>query len=136
MFIKSDGEIVFLEIAARPAGGEIVNTLDKTFGFNLYEQTLRNELGLTVCFNTMKNPSYHVWVYLLLPEGKIKQTNTPQFKSHFEIAWNVAIGDTITYSSKSVLRKKAALVTLSNSDFDVLYNDFINLKTFQAVEVE
>jgi hypothetical protein len=135
LFVKTDGEIVFLEIAARPGGGEIVSVLEKNFGFNLYEQALRNELNEEIN-STFQKDLYHCWVYLLLPEGKIKNLHTPKLKSNFQIEWNVAIGDTLSASKISLLRPKAALISLNHSDFDVIYDDFNFLKTFNAVEVE
>lgn len=135
LFVKPNGEIIFLEIAARPGGGEIVKNLDNNFGFNLYEQSLRHELGEKIHGNTKKN-LYHAWAYLLLPIGKIKNLHVPKLKSNIQIKWKVSVGNVIPTPRTSVLRNAAALITLHHPDFKVIYNDFNYLKTFNAVEVE
>ena len=135
LFVTHEGEIIFLEIAARPPGAIAVSILEKNFGINLYEISLRNELGEDLCFQSKNNP-YHGWLYVVLPQGKIKSIRQPELKSHFHIEWKVSVGDIIPPPNNSLLRHEAAKITFHHPDFDVLNADFNYLRNYQGVEVE
>ncbi|WP_202149971.1 ATP-grasp domain-containing protein, partial [Candidatus Sarmatiella mevalonica] len=48
VFVKNNGDIIFLEIGARPGGAGVPKILEINYEFNSYEQTLRYVLGLPI----------------------------------------------------------------------------------------
>lgn len=134
-FINLMGKIVFLEIGARPAGGPIVELIEKSHGFNLYEAVLNHEMNLPITQNLVDR-IYTAWAYLPVKLGKIKKLIEPQIKSSFTLNWNVKVGDTIVELPNSVMAKKSGLLLLENSDYSILREDINYLRQYNPTEVE
>ncbi|PIS01587.1 MAG: hypothetical protein COT84_01570 [Chlamydiae bacterium CG10_big_fil_rev_8_21_14_0_10_35_9] len=126
--IEQDGELFFIEIGARPPGKSAVACHEKNFGINLYECTLRNELGLPIDF-TIKTNLYHSWVVLSTYPGVVHQLNPPALKSHHKIHWKIQKGDTIASYPPHINAGYSAFLELYNKDYKELLEDLEYLKT-------
>lgn len=126
-FLTKNNISVFIEIAARPAGGPIVKTLEKSFDINLYESILKYELGLP--FSTIKtNKLLCGWAYLPIGLGVVNEIRYPQIISPHNIIWEVESGEYITTHPTSVIGKKAGILQFWNQDYIALQSDFNYLR--------
>ncbi|MBN2478761.1 MAG: ATP-grasp domain-containing protein [Parachlamydiales bacterium] len=125
---KQSNELIFLEIGARPPGKNICFMHEKNFDVNLYELTLRCELGLPLNINLKEN-LYHSLIHLACYPGIVNKLNPPKLKSHTEIAWHIKINDNISRYPLSLKEGVAADILLQNTNYDELLEDFYMLKT-------
>lgn len=130
-FVNSkNNELVFIEVAARPPGGRVVKDLEKTYGVNLYELYLRLELGEDITINRKDPTDYYVSCDLPLRHGVVKTLMDPTLHCHFELSWQVNIGDQISQPIDSIIAGKAGFIVLHGSyaqarkDFEYLRDNY------------
>lgn len=128
-FLTKDNKAVFIEIAARPAGGPIVETLEKSFGINLYESILRRELNMQIKVNVTNN-TYFGWAYLPIRLGVVEKLDLPKLISHHKIDWEIQLGENIVSMPVSVTGKKAGVLQFWNKDYVMLRQDFDYLRQY------
>ncbi|MGM0942477.1 MAG: ATP-grasp domain-containing protein [Bacillota bacterium] len=62
VFVNSDMEIIFCEIASRTGGGQIANNIEMEFGFHLTKELFRHECNLdTFNFDHIKNSDWELY---------------------------------------------------------------------------
>lgn len=136
LFELSNGELVFLEVGARSAGGYVVPCFDQTFGFNYQQAHFEARLGLPIDTTIHIPKHYHSWAFLPMQSGTVTALHEPNIQSDYRIEWNVKVGDTVQtsadiYNTDSI----AGVIFYQNKDYDVLYEDFKRLNEYKAVSV-
>lgn len=134
LFLTKDNEVVFLEIAARPSGALVVSMVEKITGVNL--ELAHFKLRLQRPFTIQEKPLtlFSLFCYIPQKSGTVLSTELPALKSDLEVTWNIKPGDIIRPGSmeeNDILLKAeniAATLILNNTDFEVLYTDFLTLK--------
>ncbi|MBI3299584.1 MAG: hypothetical protein HYZ75_15575 [Elusimicrobia bacterium] len=128
--VKKDGELVFIEAAARPPGNLNPLILEKNFGVNLYEALLRLELGVEIPAAGAASPSY---AYALLPTrpGTVKALREPALASFESVSWGVKVGDRFEGFPRSIAEGIAAKVILRNPEYARLESDLFALLDYE-----
>ena len=127
LMINKKNDITFIEIGSRPPGASIVGSIEKNYGINLYELTLRNELGLELNFKPKEN-LYHGWVYLSTYPGTVRSLNVPKLRSKMDITWLIKPKDKIKKSPSSVMDGISAKLDIYNPKYNDLLKDCELLK--------
>jgi len=135
-FENDSGEIIFLEIAARPPGAKLAYTYEKTYGLNIELAHFMAQLGMPIDVRDEVVGDYYIWIYLPRKDGRIERLNEPPIKSLYTIDWYVSVGD-VTNASKDMVKKSelSGVMFAHNSNYNELQEDFYNLKEFDATEV-
>lgn len=143
IFMRPDGELVFLEIAARACGAEVVPLHEKATGINLELEHFKARLGeVHPVVDSLRNV-YYAWAYIAKKPGKIARLTGGNFDSKVKINWYIREGDKIlpheVHSVNEIAfhgSSHAGLVILENRDFSTLYKDFQRLRQTDFIEVE
>ncbi len=133
VFVTKEGEIVFLEAAARPAGSMVPLVFTRTFQKNYLNAAFLAEIN--------ENPGifyepieYYFWSFFPRKLGIISSFNPPPLKSPYSVEWFIAIGDIL--HKPSSIAEKAGILLAKNKNYKVLKADFYLLRNFMAVEVD
>ncbi|MGR7464258.1 ATP-grasp domain-containing protein [Klebsiella aerogenes] len=106
IFKRTDGELIFLEIAARSAGAFIPKMLEKAFGINIEELHFMAQLGEVPPRLCSQFQQYAAWLFYPPRPGVIEQTFFPDLTVEHELFWRHTAGsdlDAPTSSSDRVL---------------------------------
>lgn len=134
VILKPNGDIVFLEIGARPAGGEIWRGYDHAFGIDLVRTLLSIELGQSISVNPATEFSPTRWTYFTREPGEVMAINEPVLKSSFvKFDWKVAIGSST--SKSAFVFDRAGTAFYSDLSPTVVLDDANHLRNFFPVEV-
>ena len=134
VIVTPNGDIIFIEIGARPPGAVVCFMHEKNYGINLYEMILRYELGMDIDFTVKGNP-FFAWVYLSTYPGTIKSINEPVFNSDADIRWHVKNGDVIGNFPSSIISGSSAHILLHNPDYKGLLADIDMLRDYVPYEI-
>lgn len=130
IFVSDYGELVFLEVGARPPGLDACRSYQEAFGVSL--QTLSLQVELDLPLSQVKTPKISVfWAHVPVRIGEVRQINTPKTQSSLEISFQVEEGDQFE-SSFSYLQSMAK-IRLVNPNFAILRQDFQSLKSYPFV---
>ncbi len=129
-FFEENGNLVFIEIGARPPGKSVVNCHKLNFGINLYELTLRYELGLYLNFTGDVN-LFHGWVCMPKIPGIVKKIEKPKLNSELSINWNIKVGEEIRHLPSSLKEGTAADIMCYNKNLQELISDMESLKNYK-----
>lgn len=133
VFKNQDGELIFLEIAARAPAAMVPYTYAKFLGVNIEEAHFRLQMGTFSEMNFKRGP-YCAWVYFPHQEGVVVELHKPSMHSEHEISWRVKVGDQL--QNPQDIRDTACTVMLWNDDFTKLKKDFDYLdKSFRPYSV-
>lgn len=134
VFKNADGELIFLEIAARAPAAMVPYTYAKFLGVNIEEAHFRLQMGTFDGAEFTKRGPYCAWVYFPHQEGFVTELHKPKLRSQHEISWRVKVGDRL--QNPKDIRDTACTVMLWNDDFDELKRDFDYLdKSFRPYSV-
>jgi len=128
-FMTEEGELVFLEIAARSPGAVV--TPMYRHAFNVGMEDIDFKMTMDIPFELSITEKNYLSGIFPLMSGKIDRLINPQLNSTFEMKWVVKEGDTVK-ASKS-LRDKSAAITAWHEDYQKLCEDFDLLKNFQNI---
>lgn len=139
IFYSNQGELVFLEVAARSPGLDIVPRYQAWLGVNFYDMELTIQAGR--CAKSFaKNPLNHLaqkGFFAIFPrgQGKITQLNLPQIRSQYHIDWQVNVGqETATTTTNLDFGGK---ITVTSPDAATAYQDFEYItQRFQPISYE
>ncbi|MEG0858103.1 MAG: ATP-grasp domain-containing protein [Pseudomonas sp.] len=67
IFVKADGELVFLEVGGRVGGSEVPHLINKVFGVNLYEHWLKRLIGAPIPLPTAEQDPSGGWLVIPKP---------------------------------------------------------------------
>lgn len=87
-FINKDGEPIFLEAAARPAGGLILRMLETCSGINLLKYDFLN----WPVPDKVTVSCYAGWAFIPFRDGVVNNLKNPQLCSDYDIEWNIEVG--------------------------------------------
>lgn len=132
VFRKDDGELVFLEIAARAPAALIPFTSQIRYGLNIEEAHFRLQRGETLQAPVGGGP-YAAYVYFPKQPGTVARLRPAVLRSDHRWTWNVAVGDELTTATN--IRDFAASVLLWNFDFDALQHDLQVLDEHAALDL-
>lgn len=142
LFLTPEGEVVFLEIAARPSGALVVPTIEKITGVNIEIAHFNLRLGRPVSITQHPATVFSLFCYIPKKNGKIIRLKLPALKSETTVEWHVKPGDEtkpLAVTEDDIMLKPsniAGIIVLNNADFASLYEDFITLKTAEFIETE
>ena len=128
-FIKPDGEFVFLEVAARSPGGLLSKAAKHVVGYdieslNFYLQIDSNHHPVT----DTSNNNYAFWCWAPKRVGTLRSETQAPIRSEHDWEWYIRKGN---YTSEAAaINSPACGIIGHNSNFDVLYDDFMNLQNY------
>jgi len=134
LFHTQTDELVFIEVAARPAGCSIPLSIENGIGINLNEVAYRMELGLP---NELNKKPLKPAAWLSFPitqRGIVTETIEPILESSSTFIWKVNVGDIIAPATTSF---DASLeILLSNHNQEELLKDVERLKQVNVLNVK
>lgn len=125
-FRRPNGEVVFLEIAARPVGGDVVHCYEKMTGLNFQELHYKLNMHTSVEPKPLAITEYHGWGYYPKKSGLVTQLSRPMLDSEYKQQWHIKVGDVLDNSS-SIL-DIAGKVYFYNDNYCEFKADFEKLK--------
>lgn len=134
VFHTLDDELIFIEIAARPAGSSIPLSIQNGIGINLNDIAYMIEFNIPFELNKrVLTPS--AWIsFPITKEGVVQKKIEPHLQSAATFLWKVDIGEKVSAARASF---EASLeILLSNSDQKVLMQEIDYLKSVQVIEVD
>lgn len=132
--LEHDGELWFLEVAARAPGAEVAHCGELYLGVNLEELNFRLQLGLP--WHTSSPRGDVAWMWFAKRDGTVTECVPPQVTGPALFTWQVRVGDEVTGADHSPnnRREDAALIALLGpSDPEVLAADFAALEASDPV---
>lgn len=93
LFHTPDDRLVFCEVAARPPGGLVSHVVERQFGFNMLETSLRQQAGVPVRLPSQEAPAgggghgahgVHGWVGFY-PEQGVRRGLTPELSERLGV---------------------------------------------------
>ncbi|MBX9696543.1 MAG: ATP-grasp domain-containing protein [Alphaproteobacteria bacterium] len=133
VFLQDNGELVFLEVSARPPGSLVVENYKRCFGVNILDEDLKIKLGQFYPLPQNQN-QYSFWAYFPWCSGIITHFNHPALKSSFEITWFIEKGECL--SPPTCILDKTAQIFAMNENYDILFEDFMSLKNFIPYQIQ
>ncbi|SCE77517.1 ATP-grasp domain-containing protein [Micromonospora mirobrigensis] len=130
VFRLPDGELVFLEIAARAPAALIPFTSQIRYGVNVEEALFRLQRGEQVAVPTRRGP-YAAYVYFPKPGGRVVDRTALDLSSDHRWTWNAEVGE-VTAAATDI-RDFAASVLLWNDDIEELRKDLYRLDKHQPL---
>jgi biotin carboxylase len=133
LFRTPDGELVFLEVAARFKGLAGVAAMQRNYGVALVNLALEIEAGLA----SRPWPDEQVYCFdAVIPKerGVIARLVDPDVESEFEITWKVHEGQNLGQGES--LGDNGGVFLVWNKDYDVLYADYERLAGYRPVRYE
>jgi biotin carboxylase len=133
LFRTADGELVFLEVAARFKGLAGVAAMQRNYGVALVNLALEIESGL----ESAPWPDEQVYCFdAVIPKerGVIARLVDPDIESEFEITWKVHEGQNLGQGES--LGDNGGVFLVWNKDYDVLYADYERLAGYRPVRYE
>ncbi|KJV07916.1 hypothetical protein VZ95_19740 [Elstera litoralis] len=123
--------MIFLEIAARPPGAEIIRSYNTAFGIDLPITLLELEIGI----KSIPSPRFSRgsgWAYFPRSAGVVGTLTPPVLRSEMQIVeWKVAPGDFIERTTCG--HERSGSVCFSDNSFSVVYQDANYLLSFDPV---
>lgn len=122
LFRRTNGELVFLEIACRAPGGMIVQMHHKHCHINFEQAHFSMQMGLPFDLTQHNQGPYCAWAWFPLVEGTIRGFQSLPIQSHHQIVWKIKVGE--TYSAAKSLIDYGGSIILWNEDYAELRRDF------------
>ncbi len=133
--LERDGELWFLEVAARAPGAEVARCGELHRGINLEELNFRLQLGLP--WHIASPPNGQVaWMWYPKRDGTVMARTAPDLDSPVDLTWQVDVGDRVRGAEHSPnnRREDAALIVVAGpSDANTLEADFARLIDLEPV---
>lgn len=137
VFVRPNGECVFLEIAARPPGAFHVRVHECNTGINLEEAHFRAQLGLNIEVRERNDEEHYAGAALPKKKGKVNALLEPSLEGLASIEWHVSVGDELEASTSLAVRSEAAgMLTLRHTNYEQLKETFLRLNEFEFLKME
>jgi hypothetical protein len=134
-FMTPSGELVFLELGARPPGGDMVGLYKRCLGLDLDLAHFLLRAGEPFRLELSGDGSYGAWGVHPKRAGRVLAIEMPEFLSESRVKLNVAVGDTIDSGSRSLMGEAAAEFWLYNKSFALLDRDIDVLRELQLCAI-
>ena len=133
IFYSDKGELVFLEVGARPPGMDICSVYKELFDVSLQTLSLEIELGLRLYLGKPAD-KYIIWAHIPTIPGEVCQLNEPEVLGNLDLEFRVKIGDLVE-SGVSYLGCMGKL-RIADRSFLSLKKDFELIKHFEFVKMK
>lgn len=130
IYRRPDGQLVFLEIAARAPAAMVPATSRIAWGLDIEEAHFRLQRGERLPSSEGQGP-HAAWVYFPKAEGRITALEQAELRSDHHWQWNVEVGQTT--EAPQDIRDFAAAVLLWNDDYAALQRDLHTLDAHKAI---
>lgn len=130
VFILSNGELVFLESAARTPGAMIVPLYEKQYGFNMIEASLQIELGEVEAgiFCNKEVVKHYMSGIFPTKSGILSEKLDLPIGSSYDMEWKFEKGQEMPNAES--LRNISASFIACNENYNNLNDDFIVLRNY------
>lgn len=135
-FRKADGELIFLEIAARPPGGDMVGIYNYCIGVDLDVVHLMLRAGEPYQLKLNEQLRYGGWAIHPKRAGQVKAIHLPPFHSKNRVKMNIALGERVNTRSKNIIEEPSAEFWLYSETYEDIDQDTRMLKELQLCEME
>lgn len=129
---KNNGELVFVEIAARPPASMVPKTYHKHLGVSIMEAHVLMQIDPHYVPHISYGP-YSAFVIYPKQKGIVTQFNDVTLTCPHEVTYNIKIGDKLEAATK--VRDLAGGILFWNDNPDELMQDYLNLNHFKLFEV-
>jgi hypothetical protein len=135
IFLTPAGELVFLEVAARPPGGELRDIYLRTHGIDIdlahYMLRAREPYALLPC------PTGVLGAWAVTPRraGRVTAIEPPELWSEHTMEIRVAIGETIERSSAHIVEPPSAMFMVYGTDPITFEHDMDLLRELSLYQV-
>jgi hypothetical protein len=132
-FRKPNGQLIFLEIACRPAGGSIPKMYQKFLDIDLHAAHFLLQIDEEFSVKVKYGP-YTGWISFPQSAGIIEKMNTPQLESKSETYLKVKAGQATCQPKR--LADEAYTILLWHDEYPKLLNDFQYLRYFKPYNLQ
>lgn len=98
VFLTSENEVVFCEIAARTGGAGVVPAIKNSYNINLHKEFINSLLNKNLEIYPSFKKVYSGWIEIYGSEGKIKKISN---EKEFELPWII---------QKKIIKKKSEII--------------------------
>ncbi|MBV53581.1 MAG: hypothetical protein CL816_05905 [Coxiellaceae bacterium] len=140
IFHTPDDRLVFVEIAARAAGGRIVDLYRRQYTVDFAQMHLQCQLGIKPDVEIKCDSDYYAWAFLPVQAGVVDAFNIPKFSSYWNIDWYIKPGDVFdaeyldSHTGALFVKENiAGLVVIHNPSYLELLADFNVIRHHQFV---
>jgi D-ala D-ala ligase C-terminus len=130
LFRKKNGELVFLEIAARAPGGLLAQAAKHVIGIDLEQLNFRLQIDHRVTIPRQQSEMASFWCWAPKRPGKVLDLKIPSLQSKFNWQWYVASGEYLTKEASE--NAPACGVIAWNDCYDPLLKDFYQLQAYRT----
>jgi hypothetical protein len=134
-FRRPSGEVVLLEIAARPPGANVTSAGEIRTGWNFEELSLLLQMGAPVDIPETPGP-YAAWTLFPKRDGVVEALARPDIQSKYRLHWNVGLGEKLGDISRGTAhnaKQSTAMLVFWNHDYPTLRTDFEHMRSFMPV---
>jgi hypothetical protein len=132
VFISRAGQLIFLEIAARPPAALIPATTRIRWGADIEQAHFALQRGEHIGPSPACGP-YAAYAYFPKRSGRVANRRIPELASPYRWTWNVSVGERLLAATD--VRDFAASVLLWNSDYAQLRDDLERLDQYQPLVI-
>jgi hypothetical protein len=136
LFLTPSDELVFLEVAARPPGGDARGIYQRCAGFDIdlahFLLRARAQYELTA----HDTGWYGAWLIHPRPQGTITAVEAPPLRSEHTLTLSVAVGDVVERASQHIVDRPAAEFLVFNDDFAVFERDMDLIRELTLCQVQ
>lgn len=136
IFRNRADELVFLEVAARPVGGDLRRVYLRAFGFDIDLTHFLLRAGLSVPVPASEPRCYGGWFVHPRRAGTVTRVDPPVFASESDLRLHVTARDVIERPSRSVVDPPSLEVVLFHEDFTQFDRDVETLRDLTLYQVE
>jgi biotin carboxylase len=134
-FRTRSGELVFLELSARPPGGDLVGIYEYCFGFDMDVAHFMLRAGEPYQLDVRTPTRFGGWVIHPRRQGVVESIRVPAFESRSRVQLNVSVGEQIVAGSRHIVDEPAAEFWLYSDDYAQVERDSRALKDIQLCEM-
>ncbi|MFN8769622.1 MAG: acetyl-CoA carboxylase biotin carboxylase subunit family protein [Neisseriaceae bacterium] len=133
IFCKPDGELVFLEMSARPPGGDIRWMYQLYDNVDIEKAHFLIRMGFDYQLEPRVSGFYPAFAFFPTRNGTVEFLNKPDFNSNYSINWNIHVGQ-VLIDAEDLSVQKAGEIRLYGDRYNV-EEDFKKLRNFVPFEV-
>lgn len=135
-FRLAGGELVFLEISARPPGGDMVGIYRYCVGIDLGTAHFVLRAHEPYRLEVAESTRFGGWAIHPCRPGRITSVRIPPLRSEHDIKLSVAVGDVIETHSQNIVDRPAAEFWLYSEEFERVAEDCRTISQLQLCEVD
>ncbi|MGH3155630.1 MAG: hypothetical protein ACRDNF_03495, partial [Streptosporangiaceae bacterium] len=136
IFLTTAGELVFLEVGARPPGGELRDIYLRCQGFDIdlahYLLRAREPYELTAGWTGY----YGGWYILPRYKGTVSSVDLPVLHCEHAVDLRVAVGDVIERDSAHIIEPPSAIFMIYSADAAEFRADMDVMRELRLYQVE